>query len=144
MNTLFAQIVHGDLKASNALLTHRGDCHGSVITTHAAKISIADFGLATVLDNDSTHVSGTYNGTITHMAPETLEAGRKGMASDVFAFGVLLRGVLEPCCSHAAEATESYLTEDASQHDLYTIDSNGSITLLFYLDNARKGAREYA
>jgi len=81
-------IIHGDLKASNVLLAHRGDAPGNEFTAHVAKI--ADFGLAKVLDNDATHMSGVFTGTVTHLAPEALQEGRQSLSADVYAFGILL------------------------------------------------------
>ncbi|WIA23479.1 hypothetical protein OEZ85_000224 [Tetradesmus obliquus] len=51
---------------------------------------VADFGLATRLNDTETHVSGVHRGTLTHMAPELLLQGRASKASDVYAFGILL------------------------------------------------------
>lgn len=49
---------------------------------------VADFGLARVLSCDAIS-TGTY-GTVTHMPPELLTAGKLSKAADVYAFGVLL------------------------------------------------------
>ena len=44
---------------------------------------VADFGLSVTMDETQTHVSAMQQGTLTHMAPETLTGSRQGMASDV-------------------------------------------------------------
>ena len=53
-------------------------------------LQVSDFGLALVMDNDTSHVSGVFTGTITHMAPECLQDGRQSYAADVYAFGIVL------------------------------------------------------
>ena len=44
---------------------------------------VSDFGLSHKMDNQATHVSAAYQGTITHMAPECLLYGHQSKASDV-------------------------------------------------------------
>jgi serine/threonine protein kinase len=44
---------------------------------------IADFGLAIHIGNTETHKSGLFGGTLTHMAPEVLTAGRHSNATDM-------------------------------------------------------------
>lgn len=41
-------------------------------------------------DNNETHVSSMFQGTLSHMAPEVLLSGRMSKAADVYAFGVTL------------------------------------------------------
>lgn len=53
-------------------------------------VQISDFGLARLMDNDTTHVVGVFAGTVTHLAPEALQEGRQSLAADVYAFGILL------------------------------------------------------
>jgi serine/threonine protein kinase len=77
-------------QASNVLLAR---CSGAAAATPvspqgpgqrcAAKVS--DFGLSLHLDPEATHVSRTHAGTLTHMSPELLLAGRASKASDVYA-----------------------------------------------------------
>ena len=44
---------------------------------------VADFGLSVKMDQHETHVSHSYQGTRTHMAPELLLDGINSKASDV-------------------------------------------------------------
>ena len=74
------QIVHGDLKAHNILITE----------TNGATAKVADFGLSIKMDTEQTHVSGVHAGTLTHMAPEILMSGHISKAADVYAFGILM------------------------------------------------------
>lgn len=46
---------------------------------------VADFGLATRIDANDTHVSAV-QGTLSHMAPEA-QLGRVSKAGDVYSFG---------------------------------------------------------
>ncbi|KAG2484907.1 hypothetical protein HYH03_016293 [Edaphochlamys debaryana] len=77
-------VLHGDLKADNVMLKSCGGA-GRGITA-----KVADFGLAIKIDPLSTHVSSTFQGTLTHMAPEVLLHGQVSKAADVYAFGVTL------------------------------------------------------
>eukprot|EP00878_Enallax_costatus_P007009 GHUV01007345.1.p1 GENE.GHUV01007345.1~~GHUV01007345.1.p1 ORF type:complete len:1094 (+),score=299.39 GHUV01007345.1:294-3575(+) len=77
-------ILHSDLKARNVLL--RSDAHNP----RGFVAKVADFGLSLTIDPHSTHISNAFQGTMTHMAPETLMHGQVSRASDVFAYGILL------------------------------------------------------
>ena len=44
---------------------------------------VADFGLSVQMNQTETHVSGLYQGTLTHMAPEVLLNGAQSNAADV-------------------------------------------------------------
>ena len=44
---------------------------------------VADFGLSVQMNTAETHISGLYQGTLTHMAPETLLGGVQSTAADV-------------------------------------------------------------
>ncbi|GIL44404.1 hypothetical protein Vafri_1882 [Volvox africanus] len=80
-----ADVLHGDLKARNVMLKSSGTEGRGVIC------KVADFGLAVKIDTvEQTHMSGMYQGTLTHMAPELLLHGRMSKAADVYAFGVTL------------------------------------------------------
>ncbi|KXZ47914.1 hypothetical protein GPECTOR_32g527 [Gonium pectorale] len=77
-------VLHGDLKADNVMLK---SCGGE---GRGMSAKVADFGLAIKMDHMSTHVSRTFQGTLTHMAPEVLLHGQVSKAADVFAFGITM------------------------------------------------------
>ena len=99
-------VLHGDLTGGNVLLCSTGAADGGPVSARARSgdpaspsstsapapraftAKVADFGLARVLAADAVS-TGTY-GTVTHMPPELLTAGRLSKAADVYAFGVLL------------------------------------------------------
>lgn len=49
----------------------------------SALSSSQDFGLSFKMDNQETHMSSVWHGTLTHMAPEVLLQGCQSKASDV-------------------------------------------------------------
>jgi Tol biopolymer transport system component/predicted Ser/Thr protein kinase len=82
-------IVHGDVKASNVLVTPQG------------RAKVVDFGMATrVAGHDQTQIAtqstallpetGIMRGTLPYMAPEQLRGAAGDARSDVWALGVLL------------------------------------------------------
>lgn len=83
-------VVHRDLKPSNVLLTSSLASETSEADWRRAKI--ADFGLAKLLDSESTRTStGRALGTPSYMAPEQARGDRDiGPACDVYALGAIL------------------------------------------------------
>lgn len=77
-------IIHSDLKARNVLIK------SSVMDARGFVAKVADFGLSLKIDPLDTHISNAFQGTMTHMAPETLMHGRISRASDTYAYGILL------------------------------------------------------
>lgn len=75
-------IVHGDLKPGNVLVTGKG----------VAKL--LDFGLSRLLARPDLEVTRTIEGTPAYMAPEQVESGALDARSDIFSFGALLYEVL--------------------------------------------------
>lgn len=67
-------------QASLRTRAHAHTYHTTYYTTQ-----VADFGLAVRMDHLETHVSGLFQGTMTHMAPEVLLKGTCSKASDVYA-----------------------------------------------------------
>jgi tetratricopeptide (TPR) repeat protein/TolB-like protein len=77
------QVIHGDLKSNNVILTNAGDG-----TTRAV---ITDFGLARGLEIAlRTQQSQDAAGTPDYMAPELLKGEKASVRSDIYALGVIL------------------------------------------------------
>ncbi|GFR42839.1 hypothetical protein Agub_g3797 [Astrephomene gubernaculifera] len=78
-------VLHSDLKATNVMLKSAGSETGRGVVA-----KVADFGLSVRLDHTATHVSHTFQGSLTHMAPEVMLEGHISRAADVFAFGITM------------------------------------------------------
>lgn len=77
-------IIHGDLKPHNVLLTGDSDDERGWIG------KIADFGLSVKIKRGEQHVSGIQHGTEGYVAPEVLQTRRMVKASDVYSFGIIM------------------------------------------------------
>ncbi len=73
-----AGIIHRDLKPGNLLLSRDG------------RAVLTDFGIAVVPDDAAHTATGALMGTLAYMAPEQGLKGTAGVASDVYAMGVIL------------------------------------------------------
>mmetsp|Transcript_12897 Transcript_12897/g.38579 ORF Transcript_12897/g.38579 Transcript_12897/m.38579 type:complete len:445 (+) Transcript_12897:2-1336(+) len=79
-------IIHGDLTANNVLIKTQVSRKGYVC-------KICDFGLARVLEGDTTDIMTTQLGTVTHMPPELFMVGQEvklTAMADIYAAGILL------------------------------------------------------
>src|SRR6202030_3216806 len=77
------QVVHGDLKSNNIILTAEAD--GTV------RAVITDFGLARRREAaDGSTEPGEVGGTPDYMAPELWRGAELSVASDIYALGVIL------------------------------------------------------
>ncbi len=75
-------VVHGDLKAANVLVSEAG------------RIKVVDFGLARRNATAETTEASVTGGTLYAMAPEQLRGARPDSRSDVWALGVLLQEIV--------------------------------------------------
>jgi len=84
-------IIHGDLTANNVLIK-------TMVTRKGYVCKICDFGLARVLEEDSTDIMTTQLGTVTHMPPELFAVAggvRLTAMADIYAAGILLWQALQ-------------------------------------------------
>ena len=78
------QVVHGDLKPSNVMITSGGI---KLLDFGLAKLCVTATGFEEVPLSSTATTGGRFEGTVPYMAPEQLEAGAVDERSDIFAFG---------------------------------------------------------
>lgn len=97
-------VIHGDIKPGNVILSRTGEGLPRAVLT--------DFGLAHLgRTSQGPHVMSAVGGTVDYMAPELFQGAKAGVASDIYALGVLFHAMLtgKPACrgeSPAAAALE--------------------------------------
>lgn len=90
-----SNIVHGDLKPQNVLLTTMSKSQMSSYNSPTPAAwpylgKLTDFGLSFKLEENKSHLSGLHVGTPFYFAPEVQGRGYLSTAADMYSFGVLL------------------------------------------------------
>ncbi len=82
-------VVHRDIKPENVLIDLGDGGPRSGGDSEPARIKLADFGIAKILDAQGVTSTGQVLGSPAHMAPEQIEGGVVDRRADVFSLGVL-------------------------------------------------------
>jgi len=85
------RIVHRDLKPANVMVHFVDDDARSA--AQALDVKLVDFGISSILEGTEDLHMTSFKGTPLYMAPEQ-DDGRVGLATDVYAFGLLARDLL--------------------------------------------------
>ncbi|KAE9614303.1 hypothetical protein Lal_00016639 [Lupinus albus] len=76
------KVVHRDIKSGNILIDRQWNS------------KVSDFGLAKLLDSDSSYITTRVMGTFGYVAPEYASTGMLNERSDVYSFGILIMEVI--------------------------------------------------
>jgi eukaryotic-like serine/threonine-protein kinase len=77
-------IVHRDIKPSNVLL------RPPALPSGSPRATLADFGIAALVDSARVTATGTLVGTAAYLSPEQARGQRAGTPTDVYALGLVL------------------------------------------------------
>eukprot|EP00878_Enallax_costatus_P021947 GHUV01023262.1.p1 GENE.GHUV01023262.1~~GHUV01023262.1.p1 ORF type:complete len:315 (+),score=85.65 GHUV01023262.1:600-1544(+) len=103
-------VCHGDMKWENVLLKSEPQ------DPDGFKAKIADFGLSRALAYGQSHLSTRRHGTVTHMPPEMLVAGKLTPAADVYSYGIMMWELVTRSLPfqglHHGEIIHKVVTED--------------------------------
>jgi serine/threonine protein kinase len=110
ISSAFGQLVRGLMALHAAQQVHRDVKPSNVLVTHAGRVVLLDFGVATSESNlGPPHGDSRLVGTVEYMAPEQAALGRTGRAADFYSVGAMLFETLTgrlPFEGSAAEVLE--------------------------------------
>jgi len=90
LNYAHAQnVVHRDLKPSNIIVSGKMDDVGVVHT-----VKIIDFGIARLVNDTMTKLTGTTTGTLIYMSPEQIKNKPQDKRSDIWSWGIVMYEML--------------------------------------------------
>ena len=86
---LASQILEGIKHSHDSNILHQDIKPANIFVTNDNTIKIADFGIAKVLNDTATRLTGQVNsGTLIYMSPEMLRGKKPCLASDIYSIGI--------------------------------------------------------